>query len=157
MAEQTKHNPAPPIYLRDMWVVENVSDYKVHFGRWNKELNPLDEWVIDRSKWIRWQEYRPPTRNEFNRTYIFSLMNFYPEGKNFWLFGGVFQVLADHGDSYEVELTKQGGSFIGRLKLTSGYKARTTRVNFENHYDKHYPLVVAEILREPYSRRAIPN
>ena len=32
---------------------ENISDYKVHFGRWNGEYEPLDEWVSDRCKLTR--------------------------------------------------------------------------------------------------------
>ena len=161
MTEETTLDSAPPILLKDIWPIENVSDYKVHFARWNGSDQPLDEWVKDRSIWRGWQEFRP-TKNEFSRRYIFSLMNFHPDGVQTWLFGGIFKVLRRHPDRYEIELTDQGKPFIGRLKLWSEYTSRATRVNFENHYvrtvtSKRYPLTVAEILREPFSGRAFPG
>ena len=57
-------------------------------------------------------------------------------------------------DRYEVELTGQGASFLGRLKIRSNYRQRSTRVNFENHFSN---LEIQEILREPYSGRAFPG
>lgn len=137
------------IKLKDIWRIENDGDYKVHFGRANNEkIEPLDEWLETPDNWVYWQETRPK-KNEFNRDFIFSLMRFYPE-EHVWLFGGIFRVLARHEDRYEVELTDQGESFIGRLKIHSSYRDRPTRVNFENHYDK---FEVSEILREPYKGR----
>ncbi|MDE2919186.1 MAG: GIY-YIG nuclease family protein [Chloroflexota bacterium] len=161
MATETNLDSPPRILLTDIWPIENVKDYKVHFARWNGSDQPLDEWVKDRSIWTGWQEFRP-TRNEFSRRYIFSLMNFYPDGVQTWLFGGIFRVLRRHADRYEVELTDYGRQFIGRLKLWSAYTNRATRVNFENHYvrestPKRYPMTVAEILREPFSGRAFPG
>ena len=141
-----------PIKLRDIWPIESEKDYKVHFARWDSKAQPLDEWVRDRSAWQGWQEYYP-TKDAFNRTFIFSLMKFYHE-ENTWLFGGIFRVTARYEDRYEVELTKNGASFIGRLKLFYSYRERSTRVNFENHYDD---FEVAEILREPYSGRSFPG
>ena len=84
-------------------------------------------------------------------------MNFYPDGVQTWLFGGIFKVLERHADRYEVELTDLGQPFIGRLKLWSAYRSRATRVNFENHYDGRYPLHVVEISREPFSGRTFPG
>ena len=139
------------ILLKDIWPIENPRDYKIHFGRWNGWNQPLDEWVSDRRRWIGWQRWRPK-RNEFNRDYIFSLMDFYHE-PGVWLFGGVWRVVKDHKTHYEVELTEQGSPFIGRLKLWSSYGSRAVRVNFENHYDGQHTLQVLEILREPYSGR----
>ena len=155
------------ILLRDIWPIEKVDDYKVHFARSvknedndkvhsarrNSKTEPLDEWVRDRwEAWRGWQEHRP-NYNEFNRTFIFSLMKFYHE-EDTWLFGGIFRVIARHKDRYDVELTENGAPFIGRLKLLSSYRARATRVNLENHYDD---FEVAEILREPYSGRSFPG
>lgn len=144
------------IKLKDIWPIENVLDYKVHFARYNGVNEPLDEWLVDRYNWVYWQEYRPK-RNEFNREFIFSLMRFYPEkDKDIWLFGGIFRVLADHGyeNGYEVELTDHGEDFIGRLKIFRDYRSMATRVNLENHYDD---FEVSEILREPYSGRIFPG
>ena len=140
------------LLLKDIWPFRNVRDYKVHFGRWNGEYHPLDLWLGDQSEWQGWQEYRP-RRNEFNRDYIFSLMQFYRESDT-WLFGGIFRVLDRHDDRYEVELMEIGKPFIGRLKLGSSYRDRSTRVNFENHYDT---FKVLEILREPYSGQPFPG
>lgn len=140
------------IHLHDIWPISNLTDYKVHFARWNKRDQPLEVWVRDRREWQRWQEHRPQ-RNDFNRPLIFSLMQFYHE-PDMWLFGGVFRVLARHDDRYDVELSEDGSEFIGRLKLRSDYRDRGTRVNFENHYPD---LEVQEILREPYSGRPFPG
>ena len=140
------------ILLKHIWQIDGIENYKVHFGRWNGNVDPLDEWVNDRSKWQGWQEYRPD-KNEFSRPYIFSLMDFYHE-EDTWLFGGVFHVTARHDDRYEVELTKQGQHFIGRLKLEYQYLRRSTRVNFEKHYNK---FRVSELLRATYSGQIFPG
>lgn len=140
------------IALADIWLIGNPGDYKVHFARWNKQNQPLEVFVRDKDEWQGWQEYRPG-KNDFNRRYIFSLIQFYHETDS-WLFGGIYEVLARHDDRYEVTLTDIGAAFIGRLKLHSEYRSRTTRVDFENHYGE---LTVQEILREPYSGRKFPG
>jgi len=141
-----------PILLNDIWPITKPSDYKIHFARWNKYDQPLDVWTRDRQEWQNWQEYWP-SRNDFNRPLIFSLIQFYYE-TDILLFGGVFRVLARHQKSYEVELTDTLGEFIGRLKLRSPYRERQTRVKFEDHYPS---FEVQEILREPYSGQAFPG
>ena len=142
------------ILLKDIWPFENVSDYKVHFARWSNrdDVYPLDRWVYDPCEWKGWQQYRP-ARDEFNRPYIFSLMDFHHE-PNAWLFGGIFRILARHKNRYEVELMEIGETFIGRLKVGSSYNSRATRVNFENHYET---FEVLEVLREPYSGEPFPG
>lgn len=117
-------------------------------------MQPLEGWVRNRANWIDWQRYRPQ-KNEFNRKYIFSLMNFYHE-RDMWLFGGVFEVLAchPHPKSYEVVLTEQGEALVGRMKLLYSYKDMAGRVKFEKHYGA---LEIAEISREPYSGRVFPG
>ena len=140
------------ILLREIWAIEKPQDYKVHFARWNGNTQPLEVFVRDRLEWQGWQEYRP-SRNDFNRPFIFSLAQFYHES-DAWLFGGVFRVLGRHEDRYEVELQDIGSGFIGRLKLHWEYRDRTTRANFEKHYDG---FVVQEILRESYSGRQFPG
>lgn len=141
-----------PLLLSDVWPIIELLDYKVHFARWNGHDQPLEVWARDRQEWQGWQEYRPG-RDDFNRPYIFSLIQFYHE-TDIWLFGGIFRVLARHEDCYEVELTDIGKGFIGRLKLRSSYRERTTRVNFEKQYPN---FEVQEILREPYSGRSFPG
>ena len=140
------------IFLRDIWPIAEAEAYKLHFARWNGENQPLEVWARDKDEWQGWQEYRP-TRNVFNRPYIFTLIQFYHETDS-WLFGGVFRVLNRFPDRYEVGLTEQGAGFLGRLKVRSNYRQRSTRVNFENHFPD---LEIQEILREPYSGRAFPG
>ena len=141
-----------PIVLKDIWEIENKNDYKVHFARWNGNHQPLEVWARSAEEWQGWQEYRPG-RNDFNRPLIFALMQFYHEWDS-WLFGGIYRVLARYDDHYDVELTKLGKSFIGRLKLGCSYRARTTRVKMERHYDS---FEVLEILREPYTGKVFPG
>ena len=52
------------------------------------KTEPSDEWVRDRLAWQGWQEYYP-NRNDFNRTFMFSLMKFYHETDT-WLFERYF-------------------------------------------------------------------
>jgi hypothetical protein len=137
------------IMLRDIWPISAPEQFKLHVARWNREYEPLDVWVRSRAEWQEWQEYRP-TRDDFNRPYIFALARFYHE-PDIWLFTGVYQVLERHSDRYAVELVDDGAGFIGRLKLRLAYPDRATRVKFENHYDV---LEVQEVLREPYSGRS---
>jgi len=142
------------ILLNSLWPIEDPKAHKVHFARWNKENQPLDVFVRDKQEWQGWQEYYPG-RNDFNRPYIFALAQFYHE-TDAWLFGGVYRVngLKPRGgkdyDEYQVELVQDSAPLIGRLKLYSPYRGRTTRGNFENHYDS---FEVLEILREPYTGR----
>lgn len=138
--------------LRDIWPIERAEQYKLHFARFNGEVQPLEVWARDPNEWLNWQAYRPG-RDDFNRPHIFALMQFYHE-TDAWLFGGIYDVLARHGDRYEVALSELGASYVGRLKLYSPYRNRTTRVNFENHYGA---LDVLEILREPYHGRSFPG
>ncbi len=140
------------IRLDQIWLLEQPKDFKVHFARWNRINQPLEVWIRDRSEWRGWQEYRP-SRDDFNRPFNFALMQFYHEPDT-WLFGGIFRVVDRLPDRYHVELDDQGAGFIGRLKLRSPYRNRSTRVNLENHYGD---FEVKEILAEPYSGRKFPG
>jgi hypothetical protein len=140
------------LWLKDIWPITKPNQYKLHFARWNRENQPLEVFVRDKIEWRGWQEYRP-SRNDFNRPFIFSVMSFYHETDT-WLFGGIFRVVKRSDNRYEVELSNDGNGLIGRLKLLSPYRVRTTRVNFENHYTN---FVVKEVLREPYSGRHFPG
>jgi hypothetical protein len=108
--------------------------------------------VRDRPEWQEWQEYWPG-RNDFNRRYIFALAQYCHETDS-WLFGGVYEVIERHQDSYRVAPSSKGSGFIGRLKLRSPYRGRTRRTNLENHYSE---FAVQEILREPYTGRQFPG
>ncbi len=140
------------IMLKEILPIQNLVDYKIHFAKFNQINEPLDVLVRDSGEWKAWQAYRP-TKDDFNRPFIFSLANFYHE-LNTWMFGGVYKVLSREPDRYEVELIDLGKHFINRLKLRSTYNERNTRVKMENHFDA---FEVVEILREPYSGRPFPG
>ncbi|WP_170401490.1 GIY-YIG nuclease family protein [Ruegeria arenilitoris] len=140
------------IRLQDIFPIENQTEYKIHFARWNQHVQPLEVFARDRGEWHGWQEYWPG-RNEFNRPKIFSLIQYFHE-PDIWLFGGIYRVTARHADRYEVELTNEFEAFIGRLKLFYGYRARTTRPVLERHYQN---FEVQEVLREAYSGRLFPG
>ena len=138
-----------PILLKDIWPIDNLNDYKIHFARFNGNSQPLDVWVRSKVEWQGWQEYRP-SKNDFNQPYIFSLMRFYHE-TDIWLFGGVFRVLERLPKSYVVELTDLGKEYIGRLKIGFSYRDRSTRTKMETYYPE---FEVREILPEPYTGRS---
>ena len=135
-----------PILLQDIWQLDDITAYKVHFARYNGDANPLDVWVRNPDHWQHWQEYKPG-KDDFNRPYIFALMDFYPEA-DVWLFGGIFRVLGSTPDSYKVELTGQHQNFIGRLKIFHKPQPREIRVNLENNFPE---FQLHEILSKPYS------
>ena len=138
--------------MQDIWPIENLYDYKIHFARFNGHSQPLEVWARSTQEWQGWQEYRPD-RNDFNRPFIFSLIQFYHE-PDIWLFGGIFEILARRPNIYEVALTDQGAGLCGRLKLRYRYRTRLARTRMKQHFEK---FEVQEILREPYSGRAFPG
>ena len=143
------------ILLKDIWSIDNLANYKIHFARVNEnKTQPLDAWILDRQKWQRWQQTRPK-RNAFNQPFIFSLMRFYHE-EDIWLFGGVFEVLERHPypELYKVRLTDQGKEFIGRLKIRYAHKNRVARAKMTPYYSE---FEVQEILREPYTAGEFPG
>ncbi len=83
---------------------------------------PLDVFVRSNEEWFGWNTWRNP-RNEFNRQYIFSLMDFYHD-HNTWLFGGIFEVVGRgtevNSHSYRIEEVQDYRPYVGRLK--SGLK-----------------------------------
>jgi hypothetical protein len=110
------------IFLSELLRIQDLAEYKVHFARWNDVVHPLEVFARDKKEWQQWQEYWPG-RDDFNRPFIFSLIQFYHE-TDIWLFGGIFRVVTRHGDRYEVEkLTETGRALIGRLKLRSDYRS----------------------------------
>jgi hypothetical protein len=149
---QSSPSSSSVLRLSDIWPISEPEEYKLHFARWNGHSQPLEVWARDRDEWQGWQEYRP-ARDEFNRAKIFSLIQIYHE-PDAWLFGGVFTVMERLPDRYVVALSDEGAGLVGRLKIRSSYRERTTRVNFENHYST---FEVMEVLREPYTGRSFPG
>ena len=141
------------IPLSRVYSVPVPESYKMHLACWNGSNQPLDVFVRSRSEWDGWNTWRG-ARNDFNREFIFALIDFYPE-RDQWLFGGVYRVLSNdnrnHDHSYTVELLEESKPFIGRLKLALKRPGRARVVNFENYY---YQIVVTEILPQPYTGEA---
>ena len=90
-----------------MTELDAYDQYKIHFAKYDKENEPLDVYMRSFDEWTDWNRWSNG-KNEFNRKYIFSLINFYPETDT-WLFGGIWEVLkinykGDKVSSYDIEL-----------------------------------------------------
>jgi hypothetical protein len=140
------------IKLSSLLSIGDLSDFKVHFARWNGKAQPLD--VLSRSmdEWKAWQEYYP-NRNSFNRPYVFSIAQDYRKTGR-WLFGGIWKVHGIKNKAYEVSLSPIGKELIKRLLICSDYNGRTTRANLENHFDT---FVVDQILPTSFVGRLFPG
>lgn len=138
------------IPLSEIFPLAVPNKFKVHLASWNGHFQPLDVFVRDRSEWKKWNTWRYH-RDDFNREFIFALMDYYPE-PGIWLFGGVYRVLSRSKEnlahSYTVELCELGSAFIGRLKLKFKRPGRARVVKLENYHDQ---MIVSELLKEPYS------
>ena len=142
-------------YLLDI-DVNKLSEYKFHAAVWNGRTRPLDVYIEDRARvgevgnnWLSWQTSYSGT-NRWTRKYILSFMRVYPEGKDAWLFGGIFEVLErpTKKGEYKVKLTDKGKEYVGRLKITYHKDIRASYPNLETVYEK---LEFSEILKAPYS------
>ncbi len=129
--------------------IENLRDYKFHAARWNQIEQPLNAFVRSREDWHGWNKWRGG-KDEFNRKYIISFIQFYPDGQETWLFGGIYEVLGrgeKNSHSYVVKLTDKGKDLIGRLKVQIKL-SRGRAFRLESLYER---LSVCEVFREPYS------
>ncbi|MFH0987805.1 MAG: GIY-YIG nuclease family protein [Parcubacteria group bacterium] len=144
------------IKLQELIKIDNLKDYKLHLACWNNEENPLDTFVSDPMRWRKWNEWRG-ARDDFNRDYILSLIEYYPEPDT-WLFGGIYKVLyrspKKKAYSYKIELSKETEQFIGRLKLKIKRPARARAFVLEKYYDS---ITVSELLDEVYSGETFPG
>ena len=161
MAKVRDRQVAPPeesaIPLRNLLPGLDPTQYKVHCAVSNGIDQPLDVFARSWDEWVLWNRYRP-ARNEFNRPFIFSLMQVYDE-RDRWLFGGVFEVVGGgttpHSHSYEIELREDVlRGCIGRLKVGYRPQGRAIRLRFENALDQ---MEAVEILKVPYEGPAFPG
>lgn len=143
------------IKLSDIIKIDNLKDYKLHAARNNGRVEPLDEYVNNKESWLGWNRWKG-SKNEFNRQYVFSLIDFYPEYKA-WLFGGVFEVLEnkpvqnDYG--YEIKEVEEFACHAGRLKVQLDI-SRGRAFTLEKFFDR---LVVIEVLKEQYTGIVFPG
>ena len=141
------------IKVSDIIQIDKTDEYKLHLACWNKKNQPLDLFVSDFNIWKAWNEWKG-TKNEFNRKYIFSLIDYYHE-PNKWLFGGIWEVKKRHLEKkredggYEVELVPDSQNMIGRLVIDySRSSGRGRAFRLENYFDQ---FKVSEILKSKYS------
>ena len=128
----------------------------MHFAKADPN-EPLDAYMRDFSEWEWWNRFSNG-KNDFNRKYIFSLINFYPE-RDTWLFGGIWEVLDRdfiNGGSfpYKISLCKEYQQFIGRLKIQYAHRERQVRNRMEIYFPQ---LIVKALLEEPYSIHPFPG
>jgi hypothetical protein len=138
------------IYFKDISEISHLNVYKVHLANWNGSAQPLDVFVRDKNEWKNWNTWKG-AKNDFNRDFIFSLIDFYHE-PNIWLFGGIYKVLSrsdeQYSHSYQVELTDKLEPMIGRLKIYFERPGRAKTIKLEKYFDK---FRVSEILKNVYA------
>lgn len=144
------------IPLKTLFPSIDYNEHKLHFACWNGESHPLDVFVRSREDWNDWNAWRS-NRNDFNRQYIFSLMEFYPE-PGVWLFGGVYEVISrsleNNALSYEVKLLQEHAHLVGKLKVSAPPIGRARRLKMEELAEK---MFITELLREPYTGERFPG
>lgn len=152
------------IYLSEiMTALQPLDQYKIHFAK-SDGNEPLDVYMRDFDEWKSrnmWSKVMPSTgraKDNFNRKYIFSLINFYPE-ENTWLFGGIWEVIDRDFEGggeypYTIELCDDYKKFIGRLKISFSHSDRQIRNRMEEYFPE---LILKEVLEEPYTIKAFPG
>lgn len=146
------------IKVKDLFNIENLRDYKLHVARYspNAKVEPLDVFVNSKEDWLQWNTYRL-TKDDFNRKYIFSIINFYHEAET-WLFGGIYEVLQrrneNHSNSYDIREVEEYSKYIGRLKIGMKKPSRGRAFLLEKHYEN---MIVSEILKRSYSGEVFPG
>ena len=113
----------------------------------------MDVLVRDRQDWDGWNRYRFKKKDDFNRTYIFSLIDFYPEPEH-WLFGGIYKVLTRGRHGYKVGRLLDHEALVGRLKIHFKRPSRTRAVKLENYYSD---MIASELMAEPYTGERFPG
>jgi hypothetical protein len=136
------------------------NQYKLHLAGYNGYDHPLNIFLSGWDNWVNWNQWRG-NKNDFNRPYIFSLIQFYHE-PNKWLFGGIFKVVTRHNDyldtevGYSVELMDLNKELIGRLVIDfyryQGLRGRSYLL--ENYYGD---FIVSQILARPYDGIKFPG
>lgn len=137
-----------PFDVSAIFDIDDPREYKFHAARWNAEYQPLDVFTRDREEWVGWNRWRS-RRDDFNRRFILSFIDFYPE-RHAWLFGGIFEVISRQpvpGPTYEIAASDRGAGLIGWLKISLEL-GRGKSFLFENLLEA---ITITEVLKEPYS------
>lgn len=139
---------------------EEIYKYKLHLAAKNSEgTQPLDVFARDFEEWKYWNEWRN-NKDDFNRQYIFSLIQDYHR-PNMYVFGGIFEVVERYDNyvetevGYKVILCDKLKQLIGRLivELTS-YRTRIRSYKLETYIDD---LLINEITEKPYQGIPFPG
>lgn len=128
---------------------------KVHLARYNGNERPLDVFLEGQfDEWQRWQSER-----NFQREFVVSLVQ--AGSPTRWLFAGLFRSIdyVEEGDPtphyfYTLERLPSAEEWVGRLYLTSVYKARESYPRGET---LAHDLTVAELLPERLSIADFPG
>lgn len=111
------------------------AECKLHCATENDDgEQPLDVFKDSWDAWVGWNRWRPKN-DAFNRRYIVSLMQAYPQS-DMWIFGGMFEVMGGSGvpgaNGYDVELIDHPIQMgIGRMKVNLRITARQRRRDLE--------------------------
>ena len=136
------------IMITDILKIEDPGQYKLHLAGRNEDWeNPLDEYAVNPSNWVEWNEWKGG-KNDWTRDYIFSMMEFYPKTDS-WLFGGLFKVLERGEKRYKLEKIAAFNKYEGRL-LVSFHRIQGMRGRafyLEKYIDQ---FEIAEIFPQPY-------
>lgn len=136
--------------------VGQPQEFKVHLASYNGQEKPLDVFVRDHAEWDRWNSWRS-TKDDFNRKFILSLIEFYPDPGT-WLFGGIYEVIArgseSRAQSYSIQSVPDERGLVGRLKVRFPRPGRVRAVCLENYLDS---ISVSELLRERYNGEPFPG
>jgi len=130
----------------------NPRHYKLHLATTSEDgTNPLDVFIRDRNEWADWQRYRG-SKDEWTREYIFTLIKFH----NNWIFGGIFKIIGKYQTYYDVELTEQYDSLIGRLIISGvpNNRGRGRSYYLETYFDT---FEVNMILQDVYDGQEFPG
>lgn len=139
---------------------EEQKKYKLHLSAYNGYEHPLDVFARDPEEWKSWNEWRGG-KDDFNREYILGMIpDYHRLGK--YVFGGIFKVVKRLDDwqetskGYEVELTNQFESLIGRLVVDFyRYQGLRGRAFLLESFIDYFS--VSEILQKPYEGEDFPG
>jgi hypothetical protein len=137
-----------PFDIDQIFPSKYLDDCKVHAARTNGVEQPLDVFLRDPQEWQTWNAWRGH-KDDFNRAYICSFIQFYPE-ENTWIFGGFFKVDGRRSEpnslGYDISPIEEGIKLIGRLKMVGKVPRGRSFLP-----DTFFPLVeFSEILKRPY-------
>ena len=142
-----------PIPVSDILSLQNLTDYKLHLACDNGQgSNPLTDFLTSPEAWRGWQEHRND-KNEFNRSLIFTLIDF-PARADTWLFGGIFRVTARHLNRYEVQKLEDFSHLEGRLLVNLRRPSRNRAFKLENWWPQ---MILAQILPARYNGDVFPG